>query len=265
MKVRIKFSKHGPLRFIGHLDIMRYFQKVFRRADVDISFSGGFSPHPIMSFAMALSVGVESNGEYLDIEMNSPIDMEDLKNTLNASMGEGVCIESCILLPDDAGNAMASVAAAGYYVRIRNGFCPKEGWEKVINGFLAQDKIEVLKKTDKQEFMIDLKDSIYDLRYVPKEEWTQKGEKIGCGDLDDESVENSTVLYLMVNASSSGNIKPVLLLTQLYSFAGEEADPYDFLITRDDLYLNKGTKEEPEFAPLDSIGVEKADEDADHE
>ncbi len=265
MKVRIKFSKHGPLRFIGHLDIMRYFQKVFRRADVDIAFSGGFSPHPIMSFAMALSVGVESNGEYLDIEMNSPIEMEDLKNTLNASMGEGVCIESCILLPDDAGNAMASVAAAGYYVRIRNGFHPDAGWDRVISDFLAQDKIEVLKKTDKQEFLIDLKDSIYGLRCVPKEEWKKMGDKIGCGDLNDDEIENSTVLYLMVNASSSGNIKPVLLLTQLYSFAGKEADPYDFLITRDDLYLNKGTKEQPEFAPLDSIGIEAAGEDVDHE
>ena len=257
MKVRIKFSKHGPLRFIGHLDIMRYFQKVFRRADIDIAFSTGFSPHPIMSFAMALSVGVESNGEYLDIEMNSPISMKELKDTLNTSMGEGVCIESCILLPDNAGNAMASVAAAGYYVRIRNGFTPNGGWDQVILDFLSQEKIEVLKKTDKQEFMIDLKNSIYGLRFVPKEEWRRLGERIGSGDLDEASIENSTVLYLMVNASSSGNIKPVLLLEQLYAFAGETADPYEFLITRDDLYLNKKTPEEPEFAPLDSIGVDE--------
>ena len=49
MKVRIKFSKHGPMKFIGHLDIMRYFQKAMRRADVAICYSGGFSPHQIMS------------------------------------------------------------------------------------------------------------------------------------------------------------------------------------------------------------------------
>ncbi len=260
MKVRIKFSKHGPLRFIGHLDIMRYFQKVFRRADIDIAFSTGFSPHPIMSFAMALSVGVESNGEYLDIEMNSPISMKELKDTLNTSMGEGICIESCILLPDNAGNAMASVAAAGYYVRIRNGFTPKQGWNPAISEFLSQEKIEVLKKTDKQEFMIDLKNSIYGLRFVPKEEWSRLGERIGTGDLDEESIENSTVLYLMVNASSSGNIKPVLLLEQLYAFVGKTADTYEFLITRDDLYLNKNTTEEPVFAPLDSIGIDEDEE-----
>ncbi len=57
MKVRIQFSKHGPLKFIGHLDIMRYFQKAMRRAEIDIAYTGGFSPHQIMSFAAPLGVG----------------------------------------------------------------------------------------------------------------------------------------------------------------------------------------------------------------
>ena len=62
MKVRIKFSKHGPMKFIGHLDIMRYFQKAMRRADVAICYSGGFSPHQIMSFAAPLGGGITTNG-----------------------------------------------------------------------------------------------------------------------------------------------------------------------------------------------------------
>ena len=45
MKIRIKFRKQGAVKFVGHLDIMRYFQKVMRRADVDIRYSEGFSPH----------------------------------------------------------------------------------------------------------------------------------------------------------------------------------------------------------------------------
>ena len=52
MKIRIKFSKQGAMKFIGHLDTMRYFQKAMRRADVDIRYSEGFSPHQIMSFAV---------------------------------------------------------------------------------------------------------------------------------------------------------------------------------------------------------------------
>nr|MCR5283710.1 TIGR03936 family radical SAM-associated protein [Lachnospiraceae bacterium] len=50
-KLRLKFSKYAHMIFIGHLDLMRYFQKAMRRANVDISYSAGFSPHQIMSFA----------------------------------------------------------------------------------------------------------------------------------------------------------------------------------------------------------------------
>ena len=45
MRIRIKFRKYGVMRFIGHLDIMRYFQKAMRRANIDIAYSEGFSPH----------------------------------------------------------------------------------------------------------------------------------------------------------------------------------------------------------------------------
>ena len=58
MKIRIKFRKTGNMKFIGHLDVMRYFQKAIRRADVEICYSGGFSPHQIMSFAAPLGVGI---------------------------------------------------------------------------------------------------------------------------------------------------------------------------------------------------------------
>ena len=77
MKIRIKFSKFGNMRFIGHLDTMRYFQKVMRRADIDIAYSTGFSPHQIMSFAAPLGVGLISEGEYLDIEVTSTESTEE--------------------------------------------------------------------------------------------------------------------------------------------------------------------------------------------
>ena len=55
------------MKFIGHLDVMRYFQKAMRRADIPIAFTKGFSPHMIMSFANPLGVGLTSDGEYFDI------------------------------------------------------------------------------------------------------------------------------------------------------------------------------------------------------
>ena len=67
MKIRIKFRKWGVMKFIGHLDMMRYFQKAVRRAKIDIRYSEGYSPHQIMSFAAPLGVGITSDGEYFDI------------------------------------------------------------------------------------------------------------------------------------------------------------------------------------------------------
>ena len=59
------------MKFIGHLDMMRYFQKAVRRAKIDIRYSEGYSPHQIMSFAAPLGVGITSDGEYFDIVIQS--------------------------------------------------------------------------------------------------------------------------------------------------------------------------------------------------
>jgi radical SAM-linked protein len=66
MKLRIRYSKLGSLRFIGHLDVMRYFQKEIRRAGLKVSYSQGYSPHQIISFAAPLAMGITSEGEYFD-------------------------------------------------------------------------------------------------------------------------------------------------------------------------------------------------------
>ena len=99
IKIRIKFRKYGVMRFIGHLDIMRYFQKAMRRAEIDICYSEGFSPHQIMSFAAPLGVGITSDGEYLDIEVNSTRSSEASIKALNDTMVEGVEVTEYVKLP----------------------------------------------------------------------------------------------------------------------------------------------------------------------
>ena len=86
LKARIKFRKYGIMKFIGHLDVMRFFQKVMRRADIPIAFTGGYSPHMIMSFAQPLGVGITSDGEYLDIELKEPIDSKEAVRRMNQVM-----------------------------------------------------------------------------------------------------------------------------------------------------------------------------------
>lgn len=231
MRVRIKFSKHGAVKFIGHLDTMRYFQKAIRRSGIDIAYSGGFSPHQIMSFAAPLGVGQTSNGEYMDIEVNSHQGSQDMLKKLNEVMVEGIQVLRVVALPDTAGNAMSSVAAAGYTIEWKEGYPPLSSLEEQVAAFLDKDNIFVTKQTKKSQLTLDIKPGIYEL----------------------SARENR--LYMLVDASSKGNIKPILLLEALYDFAGVEFNPLAIQITREDTYTNIG-KEVPQFVPLDTVGKE---------
>lgn len=230
MKIRIKFSKSAAMIFVGHLDMVRYFQKAMRRANVDIAYSGGFNPHQVMSFAAPLGVGIYSNGEYLDIEANSVTTASDMVNALQQQMVEGVSIVSVKMLPEGTTNAMASVAAAGYTVRFRAGAEPDFDYQNAILSFYQKESINVIKKTKKSEKELDLKPFIFELK----------------------PVEDG--IYMLVDASSSGNIKPNLIMQAFFKENGKELGEFDTIITREDTYTNVGTEEEPLFQPLDSMG-----------
>ena len=230
MKIRIKFEKDGVMRYIGHLDIMRYFQKAIRRAEIDIKYSTGFSPHQIMSFAAPLGVGHISYGEYLDIEVNSHNGKPNMMECLNAAMVPGVRITNVVELPENVGNAMASVAAARYKVELKNPDEMRTDFIGLTDSFLGQDEILVTKQTKKQELTINIKPYIF--------EWLP--------------YENGVEMF--VDASSSNNVKPALAMEAFCKFAGVEFDPVKYQITRIDTYLNIGSDKAPDFKPLDYVG-----------
>lgn len=236
MKLRVKFKKHGAIRFIGHLDVMRFFQKCIRRAQIDVAYTGGFSPHQIMSFAAPLGVGLESNGEYMDIEVHSLISCEDVKNRLNAASVPGIEITSVKILPENAGNAMASVAAASYTVRFREGREPKflssRSMEKALADFLAKDEILIQKQTKKSIREVDLKPGIYEMTWQ-----------------DD-------AFHMLVDASSAGNLKPGQIIETLLTENGEALQENALLITREDTFTDIGEDDNHKFVPLDDIGVD---------
>ena len=163
MKVRIKFSKEGIMKFIGHLDMMRYFQKAFRRSGIDISYSQGFSPHQLISFAAPLGVGLTSRGEYMDIMVGSAQDSRKMAELLNAQMVEGVKILSCRQIEDETkhSNAMAILAAADYEVSFKDPEFFDSDMESAFRAFMEQAHIPTVRKTKKGEKEIDLRALIY--------------------------------------------------------------------------------------------------------
>ncbi len=158
MKVRIRFEKFGSIRYIGHLDIMRYFHKALQRAHVDVSFSTGFHPHPIMSFASPLGVGLTSCGEYMDVEVGSCGIGADMLAAINEQMVPGMKVTGIRLLPDEGrkNNAMATVGQADYRVSVPG--LEKRDWTADVEHFLGQKEILVHKKTKKSEKDVDIRE-----------------------------------------------------------------------------------------------------------
>ena len=227
MKLRVKFKKYGPVRFIGHLDVMRYFQKAIRRAGIDVSYSTGFSPHQIMSFASPLGVGLTSNGEYMDIEVNSLpepreglTECETMVQKLNEVGVEGLDVVAVRILPEHAGNAMASVAAASYTVRFRPDRLPLSGevpmtdfsFQYMCDNLLKRDEIMVTKETKRGSREVDLRPGIYRL------DWDNDG------------------FHMLLNASSAGNIKPAQVMEAMFSDNGCSLQTNSLLVTREDVF-----------------------------
>lgn len=225
MKIRIKFRKYGVMKFIGHLDIMRYFQKAMRRAEIDICYSEGFSPHQIMSFAAPLGVGITSDGEYLDIEVNSTLSTEKALHVLNETMVEGVEIVDYVQLPDNAKTAMSIVAAADYDLYFKPGYdAPRsvaEFTEGIDNFFTKPSEVLITKKTKKSEKVMDLKQLVYAFKAESKVR-------------EDGAVVPS--FYLMVSTGSSDNLKPELVVESLFEAMGLTYDANAIQIHRRDVY-----------------------------
>lgn len=234
-KLRIKYSKEGPVKYIGHLDIMRFFQKAIRRSNIDIKYTGGYSPHQVLSFAQPLGVGDISDADYFDIETLSITTSDDMIAALDSQMVEGLHVIDVRMLPDNCKNAMSSIEAAEYEVSIKEDYEDNSDLickPSVIDSLLAQKSITVVKpgKKGKEDTVKEIRDGIY-------------------------SVENigNNCLKMFLNASSSGNIKPDYVLAALYKEAGcEDAfDPGAWQISRKDLF----TKDDNgDFISLGNVG-----------
>lgn len=243
MKVRIKFRKYGVLKYIGHLDVMRFFQKAMRRADIPIAFTSGYSPHMIMSFAQPLGLGITSEAEYLDIELADSITSEEAVRRLNEVMADGIDIISFRQIDEDKkSSGMTIVAAADYLV------VPKEAedlaltehnsteplfpisWMQYGAAFMAQPEIVVMKKTKRSEKEADIKPMIYDFLMEP------------------------SGIRLKLAAGSEANLKPDLVMETFLTSIHEENLPVHY--HRTEVYAKNPEKGAPRFVSLESLGRE---------
>ena len=258
MKARIKFRKYGALRFIGHLDVMRYFQKVMRRAEIPIAFTGGFSPHMIMSFASPLGIGLESDGEYMDIELTDPIESKEAVRRMNEAGVEGIEVVSFRQIAEEKKmTGMTILAAADYLITPKKDILPDAGsaegslshdWKEQFSDFMEQNEMRVMKQTKRSEREVDLRPLIYD--------WEFRGSSI----------------FIRTAAGSNENLKPDLVMDTFLKYTGavsEKADSAEtasgaaqalnaqsFTYMRLEMYADSGKDGRRNLVTLESLGGE---------
>lgn len=116
MRIRLRYTEHGPIRFLGHRDLARCWERAIRRAGLPIAYSEGFSPRPKLHFGLALSVGYESEAEYLDIDLLEPVDVESLPALLSPMMPAGVDVVDAGEIPRSALALQAAVEVVEWHV-----------------------------------------------------------------------------------------------------------------------------------------------------
>ena len=208
---------------------MRFFQKAVKRADLDIAYSQGYSPHQLMSFAAPLALGVTSEGEYFDAQFNSLIPSDEFVGRLNEQMVDGIFVKDVILLPEGAKKAMSIVAASDYIITFHDNtdneentnnlsyrsdanFGHKEAILAKVPHLLEKESIEVFRKTKKNEKVEDIKKGIYKL--------SLSGDKI----------------YMYLATGSEYNLKPESVLEALCNEANVPYNKFDYQIHRLETY-----------------------------
>jgi radical SAM-linked protein len=118
MALRVRFTKKDKVRFLSHRDIARLMERTFRKLRLPVAYSGGFSPRPKFSFGLALSVGHESEAEYLDVELATSVDLEDLPARLTAVLPQGLAITAVGALAGGEKSLQEAIACCGWSIEI---------------------------------------------------------------------------------------------------------------------------------------------------
>lgn len=217
--IRVKYKKEDEMIFISHLDLQRLLQRAFRRAKINLSYSEGFNPHPKMSYGNALALGVESQGEYVDIEIEDDIEVDEFLERINNQLPEGIkFIKGQEIDPKTP--SLSSVIVYGEYIFNIDLDTPlsKEFVKSRVLNFVKSEEI-IVTKTNKKGRKVEV-----DIRPLIK-------------NFDLVSLDNKKVTFESTIATGSkANLNINILIPQILNMLDLEIDPREVSVLRRDLY-----------------------------
>lgn len=222
--IRAKFTKVDDLKYISHLDLMRLFQRAFRRADIPMKYSEGFNPHPQFSLATALALGISSDGEYMDVELDRDIAPEEFMQRLNRILPNGIKILKAVE-SNDKKSLVPLIRWSAYII----GFTTKETMtneqlNKEINSLLNKEEL-ILTKEKKKGKKVTIKQ--HNVRDRIKELFVLSNE------------DSSIVLKTTLMTGSQGNLKPGELVELFKQYTRIELEEDSLKVHRLELFVEK--------------------------
>jgi len=191
------------LKFLSHLDLMRTFQRIFRRARIPLAYSRGYNPHPKMAFSPALPVGATSDSEYLDAELSRELPEAEILARLGEQLPEGLEIKALVEVSQPTGSLNAIINRAGYTVH-GGTTASVARVNQCLQELLLKDEILIKKQTKKGMKEKDIRPGIFTLKCREDRE--------------------GPCIIMMLQAGSEGNVRPEFILDVL-------ADECDIIIT----------------------------------
>jgi radical SAM-linked protein len=218
--LRCKFTKQDDMIYTSHLDLQRLLQRAFRRADIQILHSQGFNPHPKISYGNALALGTESQGEYLDLELEERIHENEFLERINNTLPKGINFIKAEYISKDVTSLSSSIEYGEYIFKIElERPLSKEYIKSKIADIRSSDEIIVAKKNKKGKIVdVDIRPMI---RYL---------------DLVDLS-ESELILTATIATGSKANLNTNIFIPMILETLNIDIEPIDVDIIRRDLYM----------------------------
>ena len=170
MRVRVRFSKLGKVRWTSHRDVARMWERAFRRVTLPLAYTQGFSPRPRVSFGLALPTGHESVAEYLDLELAVGAELDEvaiatLPARLTPALPAGIDVLAACVIDDRAGSLQEEVTSCTWLVEAA-GVSPGE-LEELTGRALAADSLVVTRERKGRTVSDDIRPGILSLEPQP--------------------------------------------------------------------------------------------------
>lgn len=212
--IRVKFSRGDEVKYISHLDLLKVFERAFRRGNLPIAYNQGFNPRPQIVFGLPLSVGVTSESEYADFDFSENISFEELKEKLNKELPEGIqIIEGNYKKTKE--NIMATLDAASYALTLSGDReLETDDLNQKLSELLSKNEIMIDKSTKKGLKKIDIRPMIFELNLI-SERAEVLVKEINNTNEDTKITKKVFHLSALLSAGSRANLKPEMLIMTL--------------------------------------------------